>query len=47
MGQFELTVKIGPLFYIDIISQLLWHISGLFDTNYQMSICDDGIIKGP
>ena len=32
---------------IDIISlgtvlQLIWHISGLFDTRYQMSVCDDG-----
>ena len=43
--QFEPTLKIFP-FFLDVIFQLFWHISGLFHTNYQMSICDDGI-KGP
>ena len=43
--QFEATLKILP-FFLDVISQLFWHIFGLFDTKYQMSICDDDI-KGP
>ena len=45
MGQFEPTVKILP-FFVDVIFQFFWHINGLSDTKYQMSICDNGI-KGP
>ena len=45
MGQFEQTIKILP-FILDVIFQLFWQISGVFDTKYQMYICDDGI-KGP
>ena len=45
MCQIEATLKILP-FFLDVISQLFWHIFGLFDTKYQMSICDDDI-KGP
>ena len=37
--QFEPTLKILP-FSQDVIFHLFWHISGLFDTKYQMSICD-------
>ena len=44
-GHFEATLKILP-FILDVISKLVWHIFGLFDTKYQMSICDDDI-KGP
>ena len=45
MGQLEQTIKILP-FFLDVIFQLFWQISGVFDTKYQMCICDDGI-KGP
>ena len=29
-------------FFLDVVSQLLRHISGLYATRYQMSVCDDG-----
>ena len=45
MCQFEQTLKILPIFQ-HFILKLFWHISGLYDTKYQMSICDDEI-KGP
>ena len=45
MCQVEPTLKIVP-FFLYAIFQLFWHISKLFDTKYQMSICDDDI-EGP
>ena len=33
-------------FFLYVILKLFWHIVGLFDTKYQMSICDNDI-KGP
>ena len=45
IGQFEPSLKILP-FFLYVIFQLFWHISGLFDTKYQMSICDNDN-KGP
>ena len=30
-------------FFLLVISQPFRHISGLFGTNYQMSICEDGV----
>ena len=35
MGQFEQTIKILP-FFLDVIFQLFWQISRVFDTKYQM-----------
>ena len=29
-------------FFLDVVFQLLRHITGLFATRYQMSVCDDG-----
>ena len=29
-------------FFLGTVSQLIWHTYGLFDTKYQMSVCDDG-----
>ena len=29
-------------FFLGTVLKLIWHISGLFDTRYQMSVCDDG-----
>ena len=29
-------------FFLGTVSQLIWHIYGLFDTRYQMSVCDSG-----
>ena len=45
MCHFEPTPKILA-FFLYVIFQLVWHIVGLFDTKYQMSICDNDI-KGP
>ena len=45
MCQFERSLKILP-FFLYAILKLFWHISGLYDTKYQMSVCDDEI-KGP
>ena len=45
IGQIEPTLEILP-FFLYVILKLFWHISGLYDTKYQMSICDDEI-KGP
>ena len=34
----EIVKEILWTFFLDVVSQLLWHISGLFNTNCQMSI---------
>ena len=33
---------ISLTFFLDVVFQLLRHISGLYATRYQMSVCDDG-----